>query len=94
MQMSKVSKCDVTGCAYNTDNQCHAYAITIGNSGTPKCDTLCMASGKTDDTNSTAGVGACKTTSCKANKGFECTAPEITVGFQGNEADCLSFTPR
>ena len=94
MEMSKVTQCEVSSCAYNIDSCCHAFAITVGDSSVPRCDTLCMSSSKCDNESSTAGVGACKTSACQHNMGLECSAPEITVGYQGSEVDCLTFRQR
>ena len=90
MEMSKVMKCEVSDCAYNMDNCCHAKAITIGNSMHPKCDTFCHSSVKGGGANCTAGVGACKTSSCTFNNNLECSAPGISVGYKEQEPDCLT----
>lgn len=94
MEMPKVSSCDITECAYNMDDQCHAMGITIGDMVHPRCDTLCMAVNQDLDTSCSAGVGACKTKGCTYNQGFECMASEISVGYIADEVDCLTFRER
>lgn len=94
MEMPIVSECDVTDCAYNTDNMCHAMAITVGDSINPMCDTYCTSSSTGLDTSCHASVGACKTTACKFNVGLECSASNICVGFNSDEVDCLTFQKR
>ena len=94
MDMSKVCKCDVAECAYNSENLCHAMAITIGDTAHPRCDTLCICEESNIDLSNCAGVGACKTMVCKFNKGLECSMDEVSVGYRQNEIDCLTFQPR
>lgn len=91
MEMPKVTKCDVNDCAYNMDSNCHAMAITIGDSMDPRCDTFCQSMAKGGDSGSIAGVGACKVASCMYNTGLECQATEICVGYKGQDVDCLTF---
>ena len=94
MEMPKVSRCDVSECAYNMDKECHAMAVTIGDVVHPRCDTLCMAVNEDLDVNCFAGVGACKTIACSYNHGFECMASEISVGYNSDEVDCMTFRQR
>ncbi|MHC4926454.1 MAG: DUF1540 domain-containing protein [Planctomycetota bacterium] len=89
--MATVTKCDVSGCSYNSDSLCHALAITIGDESNPMCDTFCEASMKGGDQSSMAGVGACKVACCSHNTSLECDCSEIHVGHKGQEADCLNF---
>lgn len=95
MNMPKVSECEMSECSYNRQGQCHALAITIGNSGTPRCDTFCTSPTEGGEANATAGVGACKTTSCVFNSNLECSAPSIRVSrLSRNEADCATYKSR
>ncbi len=91
MEMSKVVKCEVNDCAYNTDNCCHTMAVTIGNSMSPICDTFCQSTMQGGGASCTAGVGACKTFSCVYNNNLECDAPGIFIGYNEQEPDCLTF---
>ncbi|MDH4202037.1 MAG: DUF1540 domain-containing protein [Phycisphaerae bacterium] len=93
MNMARVRECGAIGCSYNTDNKCHAFAITIGDTVHPTCDTLCQSILKGGDSEVTAHVGACKVASCVHNSSLECECSEIEVGYQGSEVDCLSFEP-
>lgn len=94
MQMSKVRNCDVSECAYNMNQMCHAMAITIGDTIHPRCDTFCNCSSKGGEVSTVAGVGACKVDSCMHNTSLECQASEISVGHKGSEIDCLTFKSR
>ncbi len=91
METPKVSECQASECAYNSDNMCHAMAVTIGNDTHPQCDTYCISSMKGGDFSSCACVGACKVANCLHNMDLECQAPSIRVGHQGDEVDCLTF---
>ena len=94
MEMSKVSKCDVSDCAYNMDSICNAMAITIGDDVHPQCDTFCQSEVKGGQMGCLASVGACKVSLCTHNNGLECSASEICVGYNGSEPDCLTFKSR
>lgn len=95
MEMSHVKQCDVSKCAYNRQNICHALAITVGGSAThPRCDTYCHSNHKGGDPEAMAGVGACKVESCEYNESLECCADDIRVGFKRDEIDCLTFSSR
>ncbi len=92
VNMSKVSECKATDCAYNIETACHAIAITVGDGSSPMCDTFF----KTDMRKSvkgTAGVGACKVSDCRHNLDFECAASSIRVGTMGDNGACLTFEP-
>jgi len=94
MEMSMVTKCQVSDCAYNMDSFCHTMAITIGDGMRPRCDTFCQSTTKGGDTGSMAGVGACKVAVCKYNTSLECQAPGIYVGYGEQEPGCLTFESR
>ena len=92
MEMTQVKSCDVGNCAYNSEQKCHALAITIGDLNNPMCDTYCQSSTKGGFEENIAGVGACKVESCAHNQSLECNCSGIEVGYKGDEADCLSVT--
>lgn len=95
VKMVKVKKCDAGDCAYNSQNQCHAIAITVGHGEDhPMCDTFFQSESKSGQQNKIAGVGACKISSCEYNDSLECCAPSISVGRQSEEVDCLTFKHR
>jgi hypothetical protein len=95
MRMPEVSECTVTECAYNTDQNCHAMAITIGEDpDDPTCDTYFESDIHGGVQDVIAGVGACKASDCQHNDSFECTAPSIQVGFRQDQVDCLTFEMR
>ncbi len=91
MDMSKISKCSVEQCCYNKGQQCHALAITVGDSDDPRCDTFMPASSKGGDATTTGKVGACKVGVCRFNESLECSAGQIEVGVKSNMAYCLTF---
>jgi hypothetical protein len=95
MEMSNVAQCRVADCAYNKEQECHAYAITVGGDADhPQCDTFVHASVKGGDPGITAGVGACKVAGCAFNESLECSADNIDVLYEGSEPDCGTFQPR
>jgi len=95
MNMPEVSKCSVEKCAYNSNQACHAIAITIGQpAGDPSCDTYFEASRHGGVKDLHAGVGACKLADCKLNLDYECSAPQIKVGINAGQPDCLTYDPR
>ncbi len=93
MEMPTITSCEITQCAYNDDNLCHAIAITIGDGAHPECDTFCPSKSKGGSVDSTGQVGACKVSACMHNTSLECSADCIRVGYVGHEADCLTFEP-
>lgn len=95
-EMAKITKCDVTDCSYNKNNQCHTPAITVGGpqDPTPCCDTYLHSSQKGGIPEVQGGVGACKVENCGYNDALECSAPSIQVGMKGQNPDCLTFKPR
>ena len=94
MEMTLVRECPAEECSYNTDHQCHALAITIGDDANPMCDTFCQTPSKGGDMNATAGVGACKVSCCSHNQSLECNCSEIKMGYNGGEIDCMDFKAR
>lgn len=94
IDMPVVGACAVTNCAYNVNKNCHAKAITVGDSTNPGCDTFFDGSKHSRNTQITAGVGACKVSICKYNNDYECMAESIQVDKQQNQVRCMTFTQR
>lgn len=94
LNLSNVQGCDVSWCAYNHEQNCHARAITIGEGIHPACDTFFPAERQARDIAHTAGVGACKVSACRHNSDLECAAGAIHVSVHDNHADCMTFAPR
>ena len=94
LDMPIVSECLASECAYNVKNNCHARAITVGNSLHAGCDTFFAAPGHTKAATRTAGVGACKSTQCRHNEDLECMADSIRVSHAGQGVNCVTFSPR
>jgi hypothetical protein len=94
LEMPKVKRCDVQSCGYNLNLNCHAKAITVGDSSHPGCDTFLGTQKHIKESSRIAGVGACKVSECKFNDDFECIADEISVGINEGSAHCLTFLKR
>lgn len=92
IEMPQVKECEVTQCAYNVKNMCHARAITIGDGVNAMCDTFFVSTAHSKG-NFLAGVGACKLSNCSFNADFECQADGVLIGMEGKNANCLTFTP-
>lgn len=92
IEMPEVLKCEVTECSYNTNESCHARAITVGDGAEPHCDTYFQYPLHSKNDSTIAGVGACKVVACHFNNDFECEADSIQVGYENHEAYCLTFT--
>ncbi len=96
MMMPPINSCVVTECAYNTDQTCHAKAITVGDGvGThAMCDTFfktTMFGGAKDQI---GGVGACKVAACRYNEDLECQSESIKIGYHRDHPDCVTFAKR
>ncbi len=72
MEMSKVTKCKVSDCAYNENDLCYAETITLGEGRPPRCLTYQMSSA--------AGAGDSQGSSCRFDVDLKCQSPEIFVG--------------
>lgn len=94
LDMPLVAQCEVSDCAYNVDDGCHARAITVGDGMHPGCDTYFDSNDHTRSNGTRAGVGACKVSGCKFNDDYECSASNIDVGYGAEDVECLTFTPR
>ncbi|GAA2784790.1 DUF1540 domain-containing protein [Saccharopolyspora taberi] len=91
--MPLVNNCGAEDCAYNSDHNCHALAITIGEPRHAQCDTFTTVSQRGGDPDAIGHVGACKMSDCRHNVDLECQAPGITIGYQQNTVDCLTYAP-
>ncbi|MEW5250182.1 DUF1540 domain-containing protein [Microbulbifer sp. 2201CG32-9] len=89
--MPEVAQCAAIQCAYNSDHNCHARAITIGGDANPGCDTYFANSSHTLSSRA-AGVGACKVTSCSHNDDFECSADSILMDTNGTSVRCMTYS--
>lgn len=94
IEMPIVGECCVAECAYNTDNGCHARAITVGDGVHPGCDTFLRATPHSRASERHAGVGACKVSACRYNDDYECVAEKIAVGHASRAVSCLTYQQR
>jgi hypothetical protein len=92
MNMTGISKCNMTTCAYNKESSCRTPGITVGPHA--ECNTYVHASshGGFDDVK--AGVGACTAAGCKFNKKLECQAPKVDIAVDEKHADCTTFAQK
>jgi hypothetical protein len=93
IEIPAVQGCAVTECAYNSGSECHAKAITIGDSLHPGCDTYMDGNSGHTGNGDVAGVGACKVTGCAYNDDLECGAQGVSVGLQSGMATCMTYSP-
>ncbi|HXX59549.1 MAG TPA: DUF1540 domain-containing protein [Dehalococcoidales bacterium] len=90
MNMTKVSECLMTDCAFNKAQRCHTWGINIGPH--TECHTYVHASTRGGFTEVHGGVGACLSTNCKFNDKMECTAKDIMVNVdEEKHSDCKTF---
>jgi hypothetical protein len=92
MSLPIIQRCEVTSCFFNTNQACHAPAITVGNTH-PACDTFTSTPNHTARKD-TGAVGACHITDCRYNDAMLCTAPEIVVLGHSGHADCGTYQHR
>lgn len=94
VEMPLVSKCSATHCGYNVNRNCHAKAITVGDTKNPECDTFFQSKIHNKEVKRVAGVGACKVIGCQHNEDFECMMNAIAVGIVKDSINCLTYSPR
>lgn len=89
MNMTVISKCDMSNCAYNKDGGCHTLGITVGPHA--ECNTFVHASSRGGFPEVKGGIGACLASSCKFNNKLECQAVDVNVSTDSKHADCTTF---
>jgi hypothetical protein len=89
MNMTSISKCNMSTCTYNKDGSCHTLGITIGPHA--ECNTYVHASSRGGFPEIKGGIGACLTSNCKFNNNLECQAKEVDVAVDNKHADCKTF---
>lgn len=94
IEAPKIIECYMLDCAYNTERQCHANAITVGGGGCPLCDTALKSAKKGGHLDATGSVGACKVDNCQFNDSLECSAGGIRVTMHEKHAECGTFKAR
>ena len=92
--MARISSCAVSECAYNTDQKCHAKAITVGDGVHAMCDTYFKTSMFGGAKDQIADVGACKVSACRYNEDLECQSKSIQVNYHEGHPDCITFAKR
>ncbi|MFX0591920.1 DUF1540 domain-containing protein [Melissospora conviva] len=94
LEMPRVQQCTATSCSYNAEEECRAFAITIGTAEHAHCDTFFDSPQQGGVTDALAQVGACKRSDCVHNSDLECHAPAISVGSDLDLADCVTYQPQ
>lgn len=89
MEMRQVASCNVSSCAFNTDNLCRTPGINVGPHA--QCDTFNYWNNKAGFREVKGGVGACRAADCQYNNMLECNAPNINVTVHSGHADCKTF---
>ncbi|MHC4872971.1 MAG: DUF1540 domain-containing protein [Planctomycetota bacterium] len=89
-ELAEVMSCNAESCAYNNGMQCHAYAITVRDGCTPRCDTM-IAKEKHCQRMGPAGVGACKISMCEHNDDMECHSNKILMEHVDGSLMCATF---
>ncbi len=90
--MPNVLFCNVTECAYNNLEKCHAGGITV-DGPEPLCDTFFQSQRK-GGVEPLGTVGACKNDVCVHNDSYECTASGIQVSLHSQKPECDTFSPK
>lgn len=90
----RVSRCEVSECAYNMDKACHAIAIHVASGPHPICGTFLKSMARSGTGSRAAHVGSCKASACRHNSGFQCGAPNIQVDYCWGYVDCRTFALR
>lgn len=94
LEMPIVSMCSASACAYNSNSNCHARAVTIGDLTRPGCDTFVGGAHHIRETKQIAGIGACKMENCKFNYDLECMAENVQIDMVSIEVNCTTFAAR
>ena len=89
MNMTGISKCNMSNCAYNREGSCHTLGITIGSHA--ECNTYVHHSTRGGFPEIKGGIGACLASSCKFNAKLECQATAVNVASDDKHADCATF---
>ena len=89
MNMTAISKCNMSTCAYNKEGACHTLGITVGPHA--ECNTYVHASSRGGFPDIKGGIGACTASSCKFNEKLECQASQVDVDVDAKHADCKTF---
>ena len=89
MNMTAISKCNMSTCAYNKDGACHTLGITVGPHA--ECNTYVHASSRGGFPDIKGGIGACTASNCKFNEKLECQAAQVDVAVDAKHADCKTF---
>lgn len=92
METAQIKMCDMSNCAYNTDDMCHTIGINVG--AHAECNTYNHGSSKGGFPDTRTGVGSCFASDCRFNGLLECKVTNISVANHGRHADCKTFQPR
>ena len=93
-QVATVNQCTVASCVFNSNDQCHALAITIDEPSPANCETYKPRSGSETGGIETqvANIGACKATSCVHNKDLMCHAEKVKISMKDDQVSCMTYS--
>lgn len=90
--MPRVAECTVTGCSYNPDEACGAFAVTVTTDSS--CATFIPLDSKGGLSKVVSQVGACQRADCAFIQDLECAAGSVRMGASADAADCLTYQKR
>ena len=88
--IATVSTCAATACAYNDNNSCHAFAVTVGEGSA--CRTRTTLDIRAIDNDQQGKVGACHRLDCVHNENLQCSATSIEM--VEDTANCGTYQAR
>jgi len=90
MDMTKISNCNMSACAYNKEGKCHTIGITVGLH--TECNTYVHGSVTGGFSEIQGGIGSCLASNCQFNDNLECRAAGVTIAIdEEKHADCKTF---
>ncbi len=90
--IAKISACTTTACAFNDNQGCTAFAITVGGAEQAACNTMNTADLRAGLDAAEGQVGACQRLDCTYNADLMCHATGITIS--GDTALCTTYEAR
>lgn len=88
MEEGHVITCLARSCSYNSECECDAPSIQVGDDH-PRCDTFTTAPMPQSDAEPL--VGTCAITDCHFNRSSSCEAAGVTMTMHSQHADCGTY---
>lgn len=91
-QLGCVTRCIVTECGFNSDMECRAPGVQVGDMH-PACDTFTtMGGSEIELAGPNPDVVTCKAVDCEYNLDMDCNAQQgILVDRHSDHADCATY---